>query len=246
MITDDKFLEKANKFHIMQTVGNENVQSYTIDEYKKATETNQKNKDGKTVILYTTDLIQQDSYIKQATEKGYQVVVLNTLVDASFVSQMESKWTDVVFTRVDSEIADNLIDKQDAKESVLSKEDSDKLKELFSIKIDALNVTAEVKGLSVDTPPVVATRPEFMRRMKDMASMGGGMAQFYAQMPDEVNLTINGNHPIYKDVVLKADAPQQEKLVRNLADLALLSQGLLKGNDLTSFINRSVELIGKN
>jgi molecular chaperone HtpG len=156
------------------------------------------------------------------------------------------KWSDVVFTRVDSEIAENLIDKQDAKESVLSKEDSEKLKELFSIKIDALNVTAEVKGLSVDTPPVVATRPEFMRRMKDMANLGGGMAQFYAQMPDEVNLTINGNHPIYKDVILKADAPQQEKLVRNLADLALLSQGLLKGNDLTSFINRSVELIGKN
>jgi molecular chaperone HtpG len=254
MITDDKFLEKANKFHIMQTASSaptkggekEASKSYTLEEYKKATETNQKNKDGKTVILYTTDLVQQDSYIQQATEKGYQVVLLNTLVDASFVSQMEMKWSDVVFTRVDSEIAENLIDKQDAKESVLSKDDSEKLKELFSIKIDALNVTAEVKGLSVDTPPVVATRPEFMRRMKDMANLGGGMAQFYAQMPDEVNLTINGNHPIYKDVILKADAPQQEKLVRNLADLALLSQGLLKGNDLTSFINRSVELIGKN
>ncbi len=254
MITDDKFLEKANKFHIMQTSpqplskgeGQEVSQSYTLAEYKEATDATQKNKDGKTVIVYTTDLVQQDSYIKAATDKGYKVVLLNTLVDASFVSQVEHKWENVAFTRVDADIADNLIDKQDDKESVLSKDDAEKLKNLFSIKIEALNVTAEVKGLSVDAAPVVATRPEFMRRMKDMASMGGGMAQFYAQMPDEVNLTINGNHPIYKDVVLKADAPQQEKLVRNLADLALLSQGLLKGNDLTSFINRSVELIGKN
>jgi molecular chaperone HtpG len=274
MITDDKFLEKANKFHIMQTAQTaspnlptnrdrlskggdsdpENLNSdlnnvgssYTLTEYKEATDATQKNKDGKTVIVYTTDLVQQDSYIKAATDKGYKVVLLNTLVDASFVSQVEHKWENVVFTRVDADIADNLIDKQEDKESVLSKDDSEKLKNLFSIKIEALNVTAEVKGLSVDAAPVVATRPEFMRRMKDMASMGGGMAQFYAQMPDEVNLTINGNHPIYKDVVLKAEPAQQEKLVRNLADLALLSQGLLKGNDLTSFINRSVELIGKN
>jgi molecular chaperone HtpG len=246
MITDDKFLEKANKFHIMQTTGESEKKSFTIDEYKTATEALQKNKEGKTVILYTTDLVQQDSYISQAKEKGFKVVALNTLIDASFVSQMEHKWNDVVFTRVDADIAENLIDKQDVKESVLNKEESEKLKELFSIKIPELNVTAEVKGLSVDSPPVVATRPEFMRRMKDMASMGGGMSQFYAQMPDEVNLTINGNHPIYKDVVLKAEPAQQEKLVRNLADLALLSQGLLKGNDLTSFINRSVELIGKN
>jgi molecular chaperone HtpG len=245
MITDDKFLEKANKFHIMQTAGNEEMKSYTLAEYKEATDTTQKNKDGKTVIVYTTDLVQQDSYIKAATDKGYKVVLLNTLVDTSFVSQVEHKWENVAFTRVDADIADNLIDKQDDKESVLSKDDAEKLKNLFSIKIEALNVTAEVKGLSIDAAPVVATRPEFMRRMKDMASMGGGMAQFYAQMPDEVNLTVNGNHPIYKDVVLKADAAQQEKLVRNLADLALLSQGLLKGNDLTSFINRSVELIGK-
>jgi molecular chaperone HtpG len=246
MITDDKFLEKANKFHIMQTAGNEEMKSYTLAEYKEATDATQKNKDGKTVIVYTTDLVQQDSYIKAATDKGYKVVLLNTLVDASFVSQVEHKWENVAFTRVDADIADNLIDKQDDKESVLSKDDAEKLKNLFSIKIEALNVTAEVKGLSVDAAPVVATRPEFMRRMKDMASMGGGMAQFYAQMPDEVNLTVNGNHPIYKDVVLKADAAQQEKLVRNLADLALLSQGLLKGNDLTSFISRSVELISKN
>ncbi len=248
MITDDKFLEKANKFHIMQSVvkaGETGQQSYTIDEYKTAVDATQKNKDGKTVILYTTDLVQQDSYIQLAQEKGFVVVGLNTMIDASFVSQIENKWDDVVFTRVDADIVDNLIDKQEHAESVLSKEDSELLKEMFAIKVQDLNVTAEVKGLSADAPPVVATRPEFMRRMKDMASMGGGMAQFYAQMPDEVNLTINGNHSIYKDKILKAEKGEQEKMVRNLADLALLSQGLLKGNDLTNFINRSVEFLKK-
>ena len=242
MITDDKFLEKANKFHIMQLATDTKV-SYTLEEYKKETEANQKNKDGKTVIIYTTDLVQQDSYIQAAVAKGYKVVLLNTLVDASFVSQVENKWENCAFTRVDADITENLIDKQDATESVLSKKDSEKLKELFKINIPQLTVTAEVKGLSVDAAPVVATRPEFMRRMKDMANMGGGMAQFYAQMPDEVNLTINGNHPIYSNVILKAEGEQQVNLVRNLADLALLSQGLLKGAELTNFINRSVTLM---
>jgi molecular chaperone HtpG len=102
----------------------------------------------------------------------------------------------------------------------------------------------EVKGLSADAPPVVATRPEFMRRMKDMAAMQGGMGAFYANMPDEVTLTVNGNHAIYKTVLAETESAKQEKLVHNLADLALLSQGLLKGNSLTSFINRSVELMG--
>jgi molecular chaperone HtpG len=104
-------------------------------------------------------------------------------------------------------------------------------------------VTTEVKGLSADSAPVVATRPEFMRRMKDMAGVGGGMTAFYAQMPDEVTLTVNGNHPIYQTLLKEGNADLQKSQVRNLADLALLSQGLLKGNDLTNFINRSVDLL---
>ena len=156
---------------------------------------------------------------------------------------MEMKWEGVQFTRVDSDIADNLIDKQEVSESVLSKDDEAKLKELFGLQIPELNVTVEVKGLSADAPPVVATRPEFMRRMKDMASMQGGMGAFYANMPDEVTLTVNGNHTIYKNILASAEKEKQEKVVHNLADLALLSQGLLKGNSLTNFINRSVELI---
>ncbi len=241
MMTDDKFLEKANKFHILQDTKDDKF--YTLEEYRMATETLQKNKDGKLVILYTTNTVQQDAYIQQANAKGYMVVKLETIIDNGFLNQMEMKWENVQFVRVDSDIVDNLIDKQEGGESVLSKDDEAKLKELFAVKNPEINVSVEVKGLSADAPPVVATRPEFMRRMKDMAALQGGMGAFYANMPDEVTLTVNGNHAIYKAVLAEAAKEKQEKLVHNLADLALLSQGLLKGNSLTSFINRSVELM---
>jgi molecular chaperone HtpG len=136
-----------------------------------------------------------------------------------------------------------LIDVSEGSESVLSKEDAEKLKALFEQPQEGLNISVEVKGLSADAPPVTATRPEQMRRMKEMASMGGGMAQFYAQMPDEVNITVNGNHTIYQNILAEKETGKQEKLVKNLADLALLSQGLLTGKNLTEFINRSVQLM---
>jgi len=240
MMTDDKFLDKANKFFVMEDVAGK---FHTVEEYKIATEAIQKNKDGKQVILYTTNPVQQDAFIQQATAKGYTVVKMETLVDASFIGTVEMKWSDVIFTRVDADIADNLIDKTESLESVLSKDDSEKLKTLFDKPHEGLHLNVEVKGLNAGAPPVTATRPEQMRRMKDMASMGGGMAAFYAQMPDEVNLTINGNHPVFQNILAETDAGKQEKLVKNLSDLALLSQGLLTGNNLTSFISRSVELM---
>ncbi len=239
MMTDDKFLEKANKFFIVEDTAGK---FYTVDEYKAATAI-QKNKDGKQVILYTTNPVQQDPFIQQATAKGYAIVRMQTLVDAAFINTVEMKWADTIFTRVDSDIADNLIDTNESNESVLSKDESEKLKGLFDKPQEGLNLHVEIKGLSTDAPPVTATRPEQMRRMKDMASMGGGMAAWYAQMPDEVNLTVNGNHPIFKNILVEADTSKQEKLVKNLSDLALLSQGLLTGNNLTSFISRSVELM---
>jgi len=242
MMTDDKFLEKANKFFVMEDTDGK---FYTTEEYKQATQALQKNKEGKQVILYTTNPVQQDVFIQQAKAKGYIVVRMETLVDAAFINTLEMKWPDTIFTRVDADIADNLIDKNESNESVLSKEDSEKLKTLFDKPQEGLNLNVEVKGLSTDASPVTATRPEQMRRMKDMASMGGGMASWYAQMPDEVNLTVNGNHPIFQNILAEADTAKQEKLVKNLADLALLSQGLLTGNNLTSFISRSVELMEK-
>ena len=243
MMTDDKFLEKANKFHIMEDV--KDGIFYTLEEYRTQTEALQKNKEGQLVILYTTHPVQQDSFIQGAIAKGYKVVKLETLVDAAFINQMEMKWEKVHFVRVDADITDNLIDKSEGVETVLSSADVEKLKSLFTIDRKDVHAQVDVKGLSADAPPVLATRPEFMRRMKDMAAMNGSMAGFYANMPDEVNITVNGNHPIFQQILTEEDVDKQNKQVRNLADLALLSQGLLKGNELTDFIQRSVELMNR-
>jgi molecular chaperone HtpG len=168
---------------------------------------------------------------------------METIVDAAFINQVELKWNDVHFTRVDADIADNLVDKQDDTASILTQDEETKLKDLFGMQIPASHVTVEIKSLSQESAPVIATRPEFIRRMKDMAAIGGSGASFYANMPDEVTLTVNGNHKVIQNVLKTQDEDRQKKLVRNLADLALLSQGLLKGNELTSFINRNVEMM---
>ncbi len=242
MITDDKFLEKAGKFNLFE--GEAGGKFYTLEEYRTATESLQKNKDGKLVMLYTTDPVQQNSFIKAAEQKGYQVVKLETMVDAAFINNMEMKWNDVQFVRVDADIVENLIDKNENSESILSKDEEEKLKELFKVEIPDLHTMVEVKGISAESAPVIATRPEFMRRMKDMAmNGGGGMGSFYGNMPEEVTLTVNGNHPIYQTILKEDNKVQQEKLVKNLTDLALLSQGLLKGNELTTFINRNIEMM---
>jgi molecular chaperone HtpG len=252
MMTDDKFLEKANKFHIIKEAPSNSPQGegqeasakyYTIEEYRTATEAIQKNKDGKLVLLYTTNAVEQNLFIKAAQDRGYKVAELNTLIDPSFISHMEMKWENVVFRRVDADIAENLIDKQDDVKSVLSEDETKKLKEYFNIQLTDLHLNVEVKGLSPDAPPVIATRPEMMRRMKEMAHMSGPMGSFYAQMPDEVELTVNGNHKLYQQILKENNEVKAKEMVHNLADLALLSQGMLKGNNLTEFISRSVALM---
>lgn len=241
MMTDDKFLEKANKFHIFKITSGD--QFYTLEEYKASTEAIQKNKDGKIVLLYTSNPSEQAVFIKAAENKGYKVVELNTMVDAAFINHIEMKWENVVFRRVDADIADNLIDKQDELKSVLTEDETKKIKEWFNRELTDVQVNVEVKGLSQDAPPVIATRPEMMRRMKDMAHMSGPMGSFYASMPDEVEMTVNGNHPVYRKILSETDQEKAKEMVHNLADLALLSQGLLKGEKLNAFIDRSVSLL---
>lgn len=243
MMTDDKFLDKANHFHIFQDVDGSTF--YTQEEYRTATSALQTDKEGKLVILYATNPVQQDGYIQAAKAKGYKVVKLDTLVDAAFINQMESKWDKLQFRRVDADIADNLIDADSKTDSVLTEEQSGKLKDIFGQQLPQPNIKVELKGLSAQEQPVIVTRSEFMRRMKDMAAMGGN-AGWYADMPDDITMTVNANHPIYQDILQEANADKQQKLVRNLADLALLSQNLLTGADLTAFVQRSVELMGKH
>jgi molecular chaperone HtpG len=243
MMTDDKFYEKSNGYFIMEdTEGN----FLTMEEYRKATEALQKNKEGKQVVLYTTHPVQQDNFIQKALQRGYKVVKMETLVDAAFINNMEMKWNDIHFIRVDSDITDNLIDRQESSDSVLSAEESEKLKSLFNLPQEGVQLQVEVRGLSPDEAPVCATRPEFMRRMKDMAAVGGGMSSWYAGMPDEVHLTINGNHPIFRTILAEKDETKQQDLTQNLSDLALLAQGLLTGSKLTRFIDRSFRNMDAN
>lgn len=240
MLTDDKFLEKANKFFIMQDAAASAF--YTLEEYRKEAEGQQTNKDKKLVILYTTNPVQQDSYVQAAAGRGYKVVKLETLIDAAFINQMETKWENVQFTRVDADILSNLIDREEKNITVLSKEQEGKLKEIFGLEVPAPNIKVELKGLSPEDHPVIVTREEFMRRMKDMAAVNGN-AGWYGAMPDQVTMTVNANHPVYRQILEENDPAQQRKMVRNLADLALLSQNLLTGAELTAFVNRSIELL---
>ncbi|RPE10043.1 molecular chaperone HtpG [Chitinophaga lutea] len=242
MMTEDKFLDKANKFHIMGDVSG--TEYYTLEEYRTTAAALQTNKENKLVILYATNTVQQDSYIKAAQAKGYKVVKLDTLVDAGFINQMEMKWENVQFTRVDADIADNLINNEAQTQSVLSEEQEGKLKDLFGQQLPQPNIKVELKGLNTAEQPVIVTRSEFMRRMKDMAAMGGSMSSWAAGMPDEITMTVNANHPIYQQILKEGNGDRQQKQVRNLADLALLSQNLLTGADLTAFVQRSVELMG--
>ena len=156
-----------------------------------------------------------------------------------------AKWENVQFTRVDADIPDNLIDHEASAQSVLSEEQEGRLKELFGKQLALPHIKVELKGLGAADQPVIVTRGELMRRMKDMAAMGGSAASWYAGMPDEITMTVNANHPIYQHILEEGDGALQEKQVRNLADLALLSQNLLTGADLTAFVQRSVELMEK-
>jgi len=243
MMTDDKFMEKANKFLILEDV--EGGKFYTQEEYRTEAATLQTNKEGKLVVLYATNPVQQDSYVQAAKNKGFKVVKMETMVDAAFINNMEMKWDNVSFTRVDADIADNLIDVDENTTTVLSQEQEGTLKELFGAQVTQPNIKVDMKGLSADAQPVIVTRPELMRRMKDMAAMGGGGMNWYANMPDEINMTINANHPVYTQILKEGDNTLQQKQIKNLADLALLSQNLLTGADLTAFVNRSVELMGE-
>jgi len=242
MMTDDKFRERAQAFLLMQDAFAP-ASWYTLAEYREKAAPLQTNQDQKLVILYTTDPDQQYSYLQAARDRGYIVVKLDSIIDAAFIQAMEEKWEDVVFTRVDADIPERLIRRDDSSHSVLTAQQEAKLKELFAKEVPDPAYRVELKGLSPETQPVIATRPEMSRRLKEMASMSGQAASWYGRMPDELVLTVNTNHPIYQQILQEQNEEQQRKMIRNLADLALLSQQMLNGEALNRFIHRSIELM---
>ncbi|MNK13343.1 Chaperone protein HtpG [compost metagenome] len=238
MISEEKFYDKAKDFALLT---NTKKEAFTFEEYKEKVSAAQTDKNGNVVYLYATDLDKQDGFIQAAEKKGYDVLVMNSAIDSHFVSSLEQKLEKTLLKRVDASVANQLIEKDETLESVLSEEQSTSVKGIFEKAIDKPNYSVEVIGLSPDDAPVTITMDEFMRRMKDMAKMGGGMS-FYGNMPDSYKVAINGNHKLVSKI-LAAGEEEQSKFAKQAVDLALLSQGMLTGAELTAFVSRSVELI---
>lgn len=241
MISDEKFYDKAKDFSLFKNI---DKQYFTFEEYKEKVKPNQTDKDGNLVYIYASDAGKQDGFIQGAKNKAYDVLLLDGVLDSHFINTLEQKLEKVQLKRVDSETADKLVDKDEKIESVLSTEEIEQVKTVFEKAINNKNFTVAVEPMSPDDLPVVVTMSEFMRRMKDMAKTGGGGGYaFMGAMPDNYNVAINGNHPITQKI-LKADGDDAKaKLAKQAYDLALLSQNMLTGADLTNFIKRSVELV---
>jgi molecular chaperone HtpG len=241
MISDEKFYEKAAKFALLKTTDNK---FYTFDEFENLVKPLQTNKDKKTVYLYSTNIQEQHAYIDSAKNRGYQVLLMETMLDPHYINQMESKLKDVSFVRVDADTLDKLIAKDENTVSKLSDEQQKLLQPIIEATVSKEQFTVVFENLSETDPPIMITRPEFMRRMKDMNQMGGGGPMgFYGQMPDMYNLIVNSNHPLMTKIIDEKDSAKQNYLAKQASDLGLLSQGLLKGENLTNFIKRSIELI---
>ena len=234
MLSDEKFFDRTKSACLLENVDGEFA---TLEEYKEKIKTLQTDKDGKIVHLYTSDSEAQDAYISNAKSKSYDVLKLDALIDNHFIQQLESKESDCVFKRVDADTLDKLVEKDEKLDSVLSKEEEETLQKAFQENITDKTVTIELKALSPDDMPVQITQSEWMRRMKEMQQMGGGMP-FMGDFPGGLNLVVNTNHPLAQNILNNKDS-QSEK-IQHLYDLALLGQGMLKGKKLTDFIQRNV------
>ncbi len=238
MISEEKFYDKAKDFALLTNTKQEN---YTLAEYREKVAPLQTDKNGNVVYIYANDVAKQDSFIQSANRKGYDVMVMNSILDSHFIQNMERKLEKTQMKRVDADVVDKLIEKDEKIESVLSEAETKEVKEIFEKAISRPNMKVEIEGLSTDEVPVTVTMDEFMRRMKDMSAMGGGMS-FYGAIPDSYKVAINGNHKLVGKI-LKAGKEQQTQLAKQAFDLAMLSQGLLTGPELTEFVNRSIALI---
>lgn len=237
-ITDEKFYEKAKNFILFKNVEGK---YYTLEEYKTHIETLQKDKNDTLIYLYANDVNTQHVYIQSAKEKGYDILLMDGFLDTHFINMLEQKLEKSRFARVDSDIMDKLIEKEDANISKLTDEEKKSLQEAFEKCTDKARFTVEIANLSESELPVLITQNEFMRRFKDMEKLSGQKG-FYGSM-EHYNLVINGNHALASRILEEKDEEVKEKLIHQLVDLALLSQNILTGEKLSEFIRRSVDMI---
>lgn len=239
MMSEDKFYDRANNFCLLKNTENK---YFTQNEYNELIKLNQEDKNKKLVYIYSSDKEEQHPYIAAAANKGYDVLSMEGIMDMHFLNFAEQKWENTHFVRVDAEITDKLIEKDEREESKLTDAEKEKLKSLIDTRLPKEGFSVQYESLSADDAPVMITRPEFMRRMKDLSATGGGYG-FMGNMPDHCNVIINTNHPVITKVLMEADNNLQTSIIRQTIDLALLSQNMLRGEDLTNFIKRSVEMI---
>ena len=237
ILSEDKFADKAKEFNLVKNTLNE---YFTIEEYQEKIKALQIDKDNKLVVLYTSNPEEQFSFVKKAKDRGYDVLQLDGPLAAHWISKMEQSLENVSFVRVDSDSLDKLIKKTDEIPSKLSKEDEEKLKPVFESNVVKEKFTVQFESMSDSEAPIIITQPEFIRRMMEQQRMGGG--GFYGAFPEMYNLTVNSNHPVVGSLLQKND-DEQQAVTKQLVDLALLAQGMLKGEALDQFIQRNIEHI---
>ena len=238
MLSEDKFFEKAEKFALFPTTEGE---YFTFDELKEAIKDQQTDKDDKLIILYASNEEEQHSYIEQAKNKGYKVLLLDSPIIGHLIQKLEGSKENVSFTRVDGDTLENLIKKEETVISKLSDKEKETLKPLIEEVVKEGGYTVQLEALDSQSLPFVLTQPEFMRRMKEMQQTGGG--GMMGNMPDMFNLVVNTNHALIGQILATKTQKKKERLIQQALDLAKLSQNLLKGEALTQFIQRSVDLI---
>ncbi|MAU16888.1 MAG: molecular chaperone HtpG [Muricauda sp.] len=240
MLTEDKFFEKADKFALYPTVDGD---YYTFEELEAKIKDNQTDKDDKLVVLYASDKEAQHSYIEAAKGKGYEVLLLDSPIVPHLMQKLETSKENLSFVRVDADHIDNLIKKEDTVISKLSEEEKEKLKTEIEEVTKDKGFTVQMEAMDSNASPFIITEPEFMRRMKEMQQTGGGGMFGMGNMPDMYNLIVNTNHELVSEILNTKTAKKRQRLINQSLDLARLSKGLLKGEELTKFISRSYEMI---
>ena len=238
MLSDEQFYDKAKQFFLLKDTEG---RYFTLDEYRTLVESAQKNKDDQVVYLYAQDPEEQYTYIEAAKDKGYNVLLMKGQLDTPLINMLEQKLEKTTFSRVDADVVDRLIVKDDTVGEELGKEDSEKLQNVFKEQLPVIDKTefqVQTAALGAEQLPVIITQSEYMRRMKEMARMNPGMA-FYGEMPDSYNLVLNTDNEIVKACLQEADTER----IKQLIDIALLQNGMLKGEALTKFVKRSVSMI---
>ena len=242
MISEEKFYEKVEKSALLESVDSK---MRTFEEYKKFTSKTQKDKDKNLVILYTSDIKKQDSFIETAKKRSYDVVIFDNVIDSHFINHLEKKLDKTQIKRVDADIIDKLIDKGDKKETVISEKDKEVLKSLFEKIVDNKSAMISVESLNPADDPVTITLPEFFRRMQDMAKSSGNNPMMMGAPGEMTAVNINGNHKTIEKILKAKTNKTKEKIASQVYDLALLSQNMLTGSELTNFVRRSLDILSK-